>query len=160
LIDDAVYAKVILINTVFYLDQQNTLKEFFRKLTQARKVLEKLSADQRVDLLAWLRDVLVKKIRRALPDADDLDTIIDMFEKGEDEPMIYAIERMIDEVEKDKEEAVEKAVEKGKAEGKEEMVKNLLALGISAEIIQEASGLNSDEIERLRSGDDGRPFWR
>jgi hypothetical protein len=51
-----------LINTVFYLDQRNTLREFLRKLKQAGKALGKLSEDQRVDLMGWLRDVLVKKL--------------------------------------------------------------------------------------------------
>jgi hypothetical protein len=128
------------INTVFYLDQQNTLKEFLRKLKQVRKILGKLSADQRVDLMGWLRDVLVKKIRRAHPNTEGLETMIDTFEKGEGDPMVYAIERMIDEIE-----------EKAKETGKEEMIKNLLALGVSVETIQEASGMSLDKIEQLHN---------
>jgi predicted transposase/invertase (TIGR01784 family) len=64
--------------------------------------------------------------------------------------MVYAIERMIDEI-------VEKAREEGEKTGreaeKEEMVKNLLALGVSVETIQEASGMSLDKIERLHGGD-------
>jgi hypothetical protein len=170
-----------LINTVFYLDQRNTLREFLRKLKQAGKVLGKLSEDQRVDLMGWLRDVLVKKIRGAHPEAEGLETMIDAFGKGESEPMVYAIERMIDEIEEKAREAGEKtgreagektgreagektgreagektgreAGEKtGREAREEEIVKNLLALGVSVETIQEASGMSLDKIERLRGG--------
>jgi hypothetical protein len=101
-------------------------------------VLEKLSADQRVDLLAWLRDVLVKKIRRTLPEADGLDAIIDTFEKGEDEPMIYAIERMIDEIEeKAREEGKEEGIEEGIEKERSELLSILSKLGLPPDTIRQ-----------------------
>jgi hypothetical protein len=56
--------------------------------------------------------------------------------------MVYAIERMIDEIE-----------EKARETREKELVKNLLALGVSVETIQEASGMSLDKIERLHGGD-------
>jgi predicted transposase/invertase (TIGR01784 family) len=52
-----------------------------------------------------------------------------------------------------KAEGIAEGEAKGEAKGKAEIVRNLLALGVSVEDIQKASGLTLDEIEQLRSAD-------
>ncbi|MDR1204197.1 MAG: hypothetical protein LBL26_01770 [Peptococcaceae bacterium] len=63
--------------------------------------------------------------------------------------MVYAIERMIDEIEEKAREAGEKT---GREAREEEIVKNLLVLGVSIDTVHEASGMSLDEIERLHNG--------
>jgi predicted transposase/invertase (TIGR01784 family) len=131
-----------LINTVLYLDQQNTARELYRKLARTAKMLGKLSDDQKIDLNAWLNDVLIKKIRRVLPDADELEMVIELFAKGDGEPMVYAIERMIDEIE-------EKAREKGREAGEKVGRETGEKIGESHVITLFEEGYSLDQIKKM-----------
>jgi len=45
----------------------------------------------------------------------------------------------------------EKGIEKGKAEGKAEMARNLLAIGISPDIIAQSAGLSVEQVRSMTS---------
>ncbi|MDR1061519.1 MAG: Rpn family recombination-promoting nuclease/putative transposase [Clostridiales bacterium] len=99
-----------LVNAVFFLDQKNAKENLPGKLRAAAKIVGRLSEDQRVDFIAWLRDVLYKKLKKLPRVRDDVEGFIQGMKEGDGGDMTYAIERMLDELE---ERGIEKGVDRG-----------------------------------------------
>jgi predicted transposase/invertase (TIGR01784 family) len=132
--DGAELLKVpVLINAVMALDQKGDNKELIKRLRQVLRISSRLPSDQQVELMDWIRDVLRKKVR----DKEAVEEIVEMFEKGDETDMTYAIERVFDEVEA-----------RGKREGKREGIREGEKRGEEKVIAMVRAGISIDEIER------------
>jgi len=79
------------------LDKKQKGNGILKRLSKITHVFSKLSPDEQIDLIDWIRDVLAKKIQNS--DKGQVEEIIKSFKIGDETVMTYAIERYLDEVE-------------------------------------------------------------
>ena len=139
-----------LVSSVFMLDKKHKEDRLLQRLSKIAKVFSKLSPDEQIDLIDWIRDVLVKKAK--VNDKGQVEDIIETFKMGDEADMTYAIERYLDEVE-------EKGIIKGKVEGKIEgkidsiieIIKRLhISLSEAMDIVKLPDMFKNDVISKLR----------
>lgn len=139
-----------LISSVFVLDNKRSTFEITSGLTKVAKTFEKLEKYEQIELMDWLKDVLMKKVKLK-KEKDLIDQMLEQLEKSEVINMTYTIERIWDEVE---EKGIEKGIEEGKREGKEEGKKEvavkLLKLGETIDKICFLTDLSKEEVYKLK----------
>ena len=104
-----------------------------------------METDEFKQFITWFKNVL--KARMPAPVQKDLEQIIDQSNPWEVEEMITNIELAIEAGQK---QALEKGMEKGMETKALEAAKNLMAMGMGVEKVQQATGLTKEEIEKLR----------
>jgi predicted transposase/invertase (TIGR01784 family) len=128
------------ISTIFYLDKEQK-EDVINKLRNLVDTLKNLSEDEYNDVKRWLEKV--SDPRLSDEEERELNKIID-----ESKP--WEVEEMINNFAKNIGDMKEKAKVEGKVEEKEDMIKNLLRVGVEIEKIKEASGLSEEEIKRIK----------
>ncbi len=138
-----------IISSVFLLDKKQDLSKLLINLGKVMKRLSAMSESEQLDLTAWLRDVLLKKAG-----GENILVINDILrsaEKGDDNNMTYAIERLIDEL---REESETRGKEIGEFNAKRSVAKNLMLLNLNISDISKATGLSLNELETLAKNTD------
>ncbi|MFP3155098.1 Rpn family recombination-promoting nuclease/putative transposase [Lachnospiraceae bacterium ZAX-1] len=105
-----------LLSSVFLLDKDHDSEQFKNSLKSISGLFTRLSNDEQVDLMDWLKDVLFKKVKPG--EKEILGSTISNLKKGGANDMTYAIERIFDRIEAE-------ALEKGRLEVSEKAHKEI-----------------------------------
>ncbi len=139
-----------LISSIFLLDKKQNIVKLISNLDTVFNNIKNLSKDDQVLFFDWIRDVLFAKVGNK--QAEALEGAIKNFEKGDDEKMTYAIQRLIDELrDEGKQEGKMEGKMEGRKEGLAEVVKNMLMGGYSLNEIIKLTGFNSEEIQSIKN---------
>jgi hypothetical protein len=138
-----------LVNLAMLLDRKGDSKSFLRRIGTVRKMSLRLTPDEQTELMDWILDVIVKKIRGKVDDKS-IKEIVESFNKGDESEMTYAIERIIDDIEERawtsanteiEAERQRAEAERQRAEAERtEAIKALKAQGVPDEVITRAFG--------------------
>jgi predicted transposase/invertase (TIGR01784 family) len=140
-----------LMNLAMLADRKGDPKRVLLRIGRVLELSSRLTRDERVQLGAWVFDVILRKAKGKL-DADTIARIGKAFERKEETQMTYAIERAIDELEQ---RGIRKGRRAGKLEGKLETAMAMLANGLSLETAAKCSGIPADELRRI--SEKGKP---
>lgn len=134
--DDYLFEMQELVSIIFAMDKSINEQRLLHLINRVRKIFSKHSIDDQIDLTDWIKDVLLKKLENNKITSLSLEVL---FDKEEDEPMTYAIERMLDEIE-----------ERGMEKGMEELILRMLKKGKSAEKIADETEFPINKIIKLQ----------
>jgi predicted transposase/invertase (TIGR01784 family) len=98
LTDEDLFAVGSIVSSVFVLDKKRKPEAFLASLMQVLRKTKKLPDGERTELIHWMADVLSKKDETY---KELTMQALEWMEKGDVEDMTYAIERMLDKIEKD-----------------------------------------------------------
>ena len=128
-----------LIDNIFILDQARSTEELKMGIEVVVRRLKALNEDEQIELVDWVRDVLIKKAK----DKKLVEEACEIMKKGDALNMTYAIERIFDE-----ENA--KFLKKGIEQEKIRIIHNMLMLNIPVDQIAKVVELSIEEIEKMR----------
>ena len=128
-----------LIDNKFILDQARSTEELKMGIEVVVRRLKALNEDEQIELVDWVRDVLMKKAK----DKKLVEEACEIMKKGDALNMTYAIERIFDE-----ENA--KFLKKGIEQEKIRIIHNMLMLNIPVDQIAKVVELSIEEIEKMR----------
>lgn len=140
-----------LIDNIFILDQARSTEELKMGIEVVVRRLKALNEDEQIDLVDWVRDVLMKKAK----DKKLVEEACEIMKKGDALNMTYAIERIFDEentkfLKKGIEQGIEEGIEQGVEQEKIRIIHNMLMLNIPVDQIAKVVELSVKEIEEMR----------
>jgi hypothetical protein len=125
-----------LVNLAMLLDRKGDAESFLRRIRTALRIIGKLNASEQTELRDWIRDVAIRKAQGKL-DEESIEAIRGSLDKGDDDKMTYAIERLIDEVEA-----------RGKREGELKVARAMIDYGEPVEKVALITGIPADELRQ------------
>lgn len=132
-----------LIDNIFILDQACSTEELKMGIEVVVRRLKALNEDEQIELVDWVRDVLMKKAK----DKKLVEEACEIMKKGDALNMTYAIERIFDE---ENAKFLKKGIEEGIEQEKIRIIHNMLMLNISVDQIAKVVELSIEEIEKMR----------
>ncbi len=136
-----------LIDNIFILDRARSTEELKGAIEIVMRRLKALNEDEQIDLVDWIRDVLMKKAK----DKKLVDEACLVMKKGDVRHMTYAIERIFDEENaKALKKGIEQGIEKGIEQEKLKVIHNLLMLNMPTDQIAKVVELSRAEIEQIK----------
>jgi hypothetical protein len=133
-----------LVNLAMLLDRKGDRDSLLSRLKLAFRISRRLTADEQTELKDWITDVILRKMRGKLND-ENMEEIRKSFETGDEAEMTYAIERVIDDVER-----------RGEERGKLEIALAMISDGFSIEKASKYSGLSPDKLRRHAKATDAQ----
>lgn len=147
-----------LLENVIMLDRSHDKETLERALKVTARRIQKLSEEEQIELVDWVRDVLFHKVGSL--NKSEVEKVLEGWKKGDEEMMTYGIERAFDKerarakqegrMEGKREGKIEGRIEgkrEGKIEEKKEIALKLLSMKVDMNVIQEATGLTQEEIK-------------
>jgi predicted transposase/invertase (TIGR01784 family) len=133
-----------LMNLAMLADRSGTPERVLRRLHKVLEAASRLTQDERLQLHAWIFDVVLRKAKGKAGRAA-IERIGEAFERKEGPEMTYALERAIDAIERRGE---RKGKREGERRGRLEAAAAMIGEGFPLETASRCSGIPADELMR------------